>query len=151
MIVDTAVPFEWADNIHPINQLGYFYFGIADGFKFNKEKVENADELFLWKLYGLIQNYWLIHYREWKDKKTNLICNMRNYIKIEQVFYSRKEDILWKTKKIKRVYFFKIDKVGKYRSHFGINFCYEKWTNNYKELYMYLCLFKIDISFGYKF
>lgn len=68
MIINTTVPFEWADNIHPINQLGYFYFGIADGFKFNEEKVNKADELFLWKLYGLIQNYWLIHYIEWEKE-----------------------------------------------------------------------------------
>ena len=68
MIIDVSVPFEWADNIHPINQLGYFYFGVGDGFKFNEEKVNNADELFLWKLYGLIQNYWLIHYVEWEGQ-----------------------------------------------------------------------------------
>ena len=70
MILDIAVPFEWAraDHSHPIEQLGYFYFGIGDGFNFYEEKVNEADELLLWKLYALAQNYWLIHYEEWFNK-----------------------------------------------------------------------------------
>lgn len=70
MILDIAVPFEWAttDRSHPVEQLGYFYFGIGDSFCFNEEKVNEADELLLWKLYALTQNYWLIHYEEWYKK-----------------------------------------------------------------------------------
>ena len=70
MILDIAVPFEWAtaDRTHPIEKLGYFYFGICDGFHFYEEKVNESDELLLWKLYALTQNYWLIHYKEWHNR-----------------------------------------------------------------------------------
>lgn len=68
LILDTAVPFEWDVKDHPIKQLGHFYFGIGDGFEFDPEKVNKCDELTLWKLYGLIQTYWLIHYEEWYER-----------------------------------------------------------------------------------
>lgn len=70
LIMDSSPPFEWLTNngSHPIEQLGYFYFGIADGFRFNTQKVAEADELILWQLYALIQTYWVVHYREWNRK-----------------------------------------------------------------------------------
>lgn len=70
LILDTAPPFEWStsDGSHPIEQLGYFYFGICDGFRFDTQKVAEADELVLWKLYALIQTYWFVHYKEWYRK-----------------------------------------------------------------------------------
>lgn len=70
MIIKSCPPFEWAtsNRSHPIEQFGYFYFGIGDGFHFDESKIQEADELLLWKLYGLIQTYWLMHYREWNKK-----------------------------------------------------------------------------------
>lgn len=67
LILSSAPPFEWArsDNSHPIQKIGYYYFGIGEGFKFNEEKVREEDESTLWKLYALIQMYWLAHYKEW--------------------------------------------------------------------------------------
>lgn len=71
LILNSSPPFEWStsDGSHPIEQLGYFYFGIGDGFRFNESEVAAADELLLWKLYALIQTYWLSHYQEWERKK----------------------------------------------------------------------------------
>ena len=66
LIKRCSPPFEWSGiKDHPINMIGYYYFGIGDGFKFLDEAIQNADELLLWKLYGLIQNYWLVHYETW--------------------------------------------------------------------------------------
>lgn len=43
-MLDSAPPFEWSsDKSHPIHTLGYYYFGIGDGFRFNKETVKEAD------------------------------------------------------------------------------------------------------------
>ncbi len=69
LILNSAPPFEWckSDYSHPIQQLGYYYFGIGDGFKFYEDRVRSADELMLWRLYGLIQTYWLVHYQEWYE------------------------------------------------------------------------------------
>lgn len=85
LIMSTAVPFEWCkgDKSHPIQQLGYYYFGIGDGFKFNEQKVNEADELLLWKLYALTQKYWKVHYEEWHERTTNMVFNMRNSIEIK--------------------------------------------------------------------
>lgn len=59
LILDSAPPFEWCSNkAHPIHTLGYYYFGIADGFRFNEEAVENTDEESLKKIYGEIARYW---------------------------------------------------------------------------------------------
>lgn len=59
LILDSAPPFEWSnDETHPIHTLGYYYFGIGDGFKFDKEAVKNADEELLKKIYGEIARYW---------------------------------------------------------------------------------------------
>ena len=65
LILNTSPPFEWSTNngSHPIEQLGYFCFGVGDGFRFDTQKVAEADELVLWKLYALIQTYWLAHYK----------------------------------------------------------------------------------------
>ena len=85
MIMKSAPPFEWdeQDYSHPIQQLGYFYFGIGDGFRYDEQKVKEADELTLWKLYALMQTYWLIQYEAWYNKNANLINRMRNYIIIK--------------------------------------------------------------------
>ena len=85
LIMKSAPPFEWCKNdySHPIQQLGYFYFGIGDGFDYNEQKVKEADELTLWKLYALIQRYWLVHYEEWNRRNSNMISNMRNSIIIK--------------------------------------------------------------------
>lgn len=59
LMLDAAPPFEWSDDkTHPIHSLGYYYFGIGDGFVFNKKAVENADEELLKKIYGEIARYW---------------------------------------------------------------------------------------------
>lgn len=59
LMLDSAPPFEWSnDETHPIHTLGYYYFGISDGFKFNEEAVKNADEELLKKIYGEIARYW---------------------------------------------------------------------------------------------
>lgn len=59
LILDSAPPFEWSnDETHPIHTLGYYYFGIADGFRFDEEAVKNADEELLKKIYGKIARYW---------------------------------------------------------------------------------------------
>ncbi|MPM08416.1 hypothetical protein SDC9_54728 [bioreactor metagenome] len=84
MIQKSDPPFEWADRKHPINTIGSFYFGICDGFTFDEEKVRDADENFLWKLYALIQTYWLVHYEEWDEKSSQLLFNMRNKIHIKE-------------------------------------------------------------------
>ena len=85
LIMKSAPPFEWCDQdySHPIQQLGGYYFGIGDGFDYDEQKVKEADELTLWKLYALIQNYWLVHYEEWYGKNENMIFNMRNSITIK--------------------------------------------------------------------
>ena len=60
LILDSAPPFEWSDGnkSHPIHTLGYYVFGIYDGFIFDKSAVDNADEEFLKKIYGEIARYW---------------------------------------------------------------------------------------------
>lgn len=59
LMLDSAPPFEWSnDETHPIHTLGYYYFGIGDGFKFDEEAVKNADEELLKKIYGEIAKYW---------------------------------------------------------------------------------------------
>ena len=60
LIMDSAPPLEWCrdDYSHPIQQLGSYYFGIGFGFVFDEQKVKEADEMTLWKLYTLIQDYW---------------------------------------------------------------------------------------------
>jgi len=83
MITHTSPPFEWCNKNHPINQIGQFFFGISDGFKFDREKIAVADEVLLWKLYALIQTFWCVHYREWHRKQTNMVFNMRNNIIIK--------------------------------------------------------------------
>jgi len=85
MIMKSAPPFEWDEQnySHPIQQLGYFYFGIGDGFRYDEQKVKEADELTLWKLYALMQRYWLVHYEEWNRRNSNMISNMRNSIIIK--------------------------------------------------------------------
>lgn len=83
LIITTSPPFEWAGiKDHPIHKIGYYYFGISDRFNFQEEKISQVDENLLWKLYALIQNYWLIHYEEWNGKTTNMVFNMRNNIKV---------------------------------------------------------------------
>lgn len=85
LIMKSAPPLEWCkqDYSHPIQQLGSYYFGIGDGFEYDEQKVKEADEATLWKLYALIQNYWLIHYEAWYSKNANLINRMRNSIIIK--------------------------------------------------------------------
>lgn len=85
MIMKSAPPFEWdeQDYSHPIQQLGSFYFGIGDGFDYDEQKVKEADELTLWKLYALMQRYWLVHYEEWNRRNSNMVSNMRNSIIIK--------------------------------------------------------------------
>ena len=59
LMLDAAPPFEWCnDEKHPIHTLGYYYFGIGDGFRFDEEAVKNADEELLKKIYGEIARYW---------------------------------------------------------------------------------------------
>ena len=60
LILDSAPPLEWeSDKKHPIHTLGYYYFGIADGFKFNEKAVNEANEELLKKIYGEIARYWV--------------------------------------------------------------------------------------------
>lgn len=75
LILTSAPPFEWADGKHPINTLGNYYFGIGDGFNFDKEKVNKADEDLLWKLYGLISLYWKVK-NEQSLNRINIVSNM---------------------------------------------------------------------------
>ena len=43
LMLNAAPPFEWSnDKSHPIHTLGYYHFGICDGFRFNEEAVEIA-------------------------------------------------------------------------------------------------------------
>lgn len=59
LILDSAPPLEWSgDKNHPIHTLGYYYFGIGDGFRFNEEALKDADEELLKKIYGEIARYW---------------------------------------------------------------------------------------------
>lgn len=59
LMLNAAPPFEWSnDESHPIHTLGYYHFGICDGFRFNEEAVEKADEELLKKIYGEIARYW---------------------------------------------------------------------------------------------
>lgn len=59
LMLDAAPPLEWSsDKSHPIHTLGYYYFGICDGFIFDEEAVKEADEELLKKIYGEIARYW---------------------------------------------------------------------------------------------
>lgn len=59
LILNSAPPLEWVgQEDHPIHQLGYYYFGISDGFRFDKNAVLNADDALLKKIYGEIARYW---------------------------------------------------------------------------------------------
>jgi len=59
LILDSAPPLEWSsDKSHPIHTLGFYIFGIGDGFVFDEEAVKNADEGLLKKIYGEIARYW---------------------------------------------------------------------------------------------
>ena len=59
LMLDSAPPFEWSGNeSHPIHTLGYYYFGICDGFRFDEEAIKNADEELLKSIYGDIARYW---------------------------------------------------------------------------------------------
>ena len=59
LILSSEPPFEWNnDETHPIHSLGYYVFGIYDGFIFDEEAVKNADEELLKKIYGEIARYW---------------------------------------------------------------------------------------------
>ena len=59
LILSSEPPFEWNnDETHPIHSLGYYVFGIYDGFIFDEEAVNNADEESLKKIYGEIARYW---------------------------------------------------------------------------------------------
>ena len=55
LILSSEPPFEWNnDETHPIHSLGYYIFGIYDGFIFDEEAVNDADEELLKKIYGEI-------------------------------------------------------------------------------------------------
>ncbi len=59
LILNSAPPFEWSnDKTHPIHSLGHYIFGICDGFIFDEEAVNNADEELLKNIYGEIARYW---------------------------------------------------------------------------------------------
>ena len=59
LILNSEPPFEWNnDETHPIHSLVYYVFGIYDGFIFDEEAVNNADEELLKKIYGEIARYW---------------------------------------------------------------------------------------------
>lgn len=59
LMLNAAPPLEWSDDkTHPIHSLGYYYFGIGEGFVFDKKAVKNADEELLKKIYGEIARYW---------------------------------------------------------------------------------------------
>jgi len=84
MILQATPPQEWCGiENHPINQIGYYYFGIADGYKFYEDKVQECDEELLWKLYGLIQKYWCEFYSYHHSRYDGMAYNMRNNIIIK--------------------------------------------------------------------
>ena len=97
LIMESSPPFEWCnqDYSHPIQKIGSYYFGIGDGFDYDEQKVKETDELTLWKLYALIQNYWSVQYQTWHNRNQQVINNMRNCITIKP------EDV---GKKMLRVY-----------------------------------------------
>lgn len=81
LILNQTPPLEWSsiDN-HPIKKLGSYFFGLVDGFDFDKEKVSKCEELELWDLYAEIKEYWELQYKKWSDKKSEIIFNMRNNV-----------------------------------------------------------------------
>ena len=59
IILKAAPPLEWSnDKKHPIHTLGYYTFGMCDGFIYDKEKIEKAEEELLTKILGEIARYW---------------------------------------------------------------------------------------------
>lgn len=84
LILETSPPFEWNTREHPIQKLGNFFFGIAEGFSFDKKKVNEASDTDLWKLYALINKYWLDNYQEWNRRTENMVFNMKNNIEIKK-------------------------------------------------------------------
>lgn len=59
LILSSEPPFEWNnDETHSIHSLGYYVFDIYNGFIFDEEAVNNADEELLKKIYGEIARYW---------------------------------------------------------------------------------------------
>ena len=59
IILKAAPPLEWSnDKKHPIHTLGYYNCGMCDGFIYDKEKIEKAEEELLTKILGEIARYW---------------------------------------------------------------------------------------------
>lgn len=83
LILKTPPPLDWCGKKHPIETIGNYYFGIGDGFRFDKDKIEQSDELFLWKMHALISDYWLNFYKEQYNKTQNMIHHMNNMIDVK--------------------------------------------------------------------
>ena len=84
LIKKTPPPFDWDVKGHPVKEIGYYFYGIGDGFTYDDKKLIDADENILWKLHALISAYWLENYQIWNRRSENVIFNMRNKIIIKQ-------------------------------------------------------------------
>lgn len=78
LILETSPPFEWNIENHPIQDIGHYLCGMADGFRFDTDKINNAKEEDLWRLYALINKYWLDKYQKWSSRTDNMIINMKH-------------------------------------------------------------------------
>lgn len=64
----TTVPLEWT-NEELFCKYGYAYFGIGDGWEWHEDKLKEAPEIDLWKIYGLCNEYWCNQYNFWYNKE----------------------------------------------------------------------------------
>lgn len=69
LLKTTVPPYLYAcDKNCPAYKLGYFTSGPYQKWIWIDEKLNETDELTLWKIYGLCQNYWFDMYESIADK-----------------------------------------------------------------------------------
>lgn len=83
LIKEAVPPLDWfCDYNHPIFTLGWLEDGIRLEFHYEDEKIQKADELFLWKMYAIMSDYWCKFYEEcyhntWEYKRDFLPYEQR--------------------------------------------------------------------------
>jgi hypothetical protein len=68
IIIEDLVPFlEWSKEDYWHN-VGKYYFGIGDGYNWDKEKLKDLDEKELLKIMAICSYAWLKKYEKWYHK-----------------------------------------------------------------------------------
>ena len=69
LIKTTSIPYIYAcDKNCPAYKLGYFTSGPRQEWIWDEKELAKMDELTLWKIYGLSQNYWFDLYESITNK-----------------------------------------------------------------------------------